>query len=292
MNTLTANAIEIQGLAKKLGSFELGPLTLNIPRGCFVGLIGENGAGKSTTIKLLHGILEATAGHVTVLGHDPAKDNPAYKARVGFVFDDLYLPETFKLKHVERFNRLLYGEAWQPDTFWGLAKRFDLPDKKWIKKYSRGMKMKLGMACALSHRAELLILDEPTSGLDPVVRDDVLDIILDFMQDETHSVLFSTHILSDLQKAADYIAFIHNGQLLMMEAKDELSEKYALLHASAEQLAAIAPDAILGRRRTEFGDTVLVKRDRVPAGFDLERPSIEDVMVYLIKGERNESVAV
>lgn len=286
MDTPTANAIEIQGLAKKLGSFELGPLTLNIPRGCFVGLIGENGAGKSTTIKLLHGILEATAGHAKVLGHDPAKDDPAYKTRVGFVFDDLHLPENFKLKHVEHFNRLLYGEMWQADTFWGLAKRFDLPDKKWIKKYSRGMKMKLGMACALSHRAELLILDEPTSGLDPVVRDDVLDIILDFMQDETHSVLFSTHILSDLQKAADYIAFIHHGQLLMMEAKDELSEKYALLHANAEQLAAIAPDAILGRRSAEFGDTVLVKRDRVPTGFDLERPSIEDVMVYLIKGQK------
>lgn len=286
MNTPMTNAIEIEGLAKKLGTFELGPLTLNIPRGCFVGLIGENGAGKSTTMKLLHGILEPSAGSIRVLGNNPATDNPAYKAKVGFVFDDLYLPENFKLKHVEHFNRLLYGEAWHPQTFWGLSERFDLPPKKWLKKYSRGMKMKLGMACALSHHAELLILDEPTSGLDPVVRDDVLDIIMDFMQDESHSVLFSSHIISDLQKAADYVAFIHKGKLLMMEAKDELSEKYALLHANAEQLAALAPDAILGRRHTEFGDTVLVERDRVPAGFTLERPSIEDIMVYLIKGEK------
>ncbi|EFN93717.1 ABC-2 type transport system ATP-binding protein [Mobiluncus mulieris] len=285
MNTPTTNAIEIEGLVKKLGTFELGPLTLNIPRGCFVGLIGENGAGKSTTMKLLHGILEPSAGNIRVLGNNPATDNPAYKARVGFVFDDLYLPENFKLKHVEHFNHLLYGEAWHPQTFWGLAERFDLPPKKWIKKYSRGMKMKLGMVCALSHHAELLILDEPTSGLDPVVRDDVLDIIMDFMQDESHSVLFSSHIISDLQKAADYVAFIHKGKLLMMEAKDELSEKYALLQANAEQLASLAPGAILGRRHTEFGDTVLVERDRVPAGFTLERPSIEDIMVYLIKGE-------
>ncbi|WP_229769927.1 ABC transporter ATP-binding protein [Mobiluncus porci] len=278
------NAIEIEGLTKRLGTFELGPLNLNIPRGTFVGLIGENGAGKSTTIKCLHGILEPDGGGVEVLGHDPLHDNPAYKARVGFVFDDLYLPENFMMKQVERFNKYLYGEAWQSEVFAGFVKRFGLPAKKTIKKFSRGMKMKLGLACALSHGAELLILDEPTSGLDPVVRDEVLDILLEFLQDENHTVLFSSHILSDLEKAADYIAFIHEGKLLLMEPKDEMKERYALLQGSADQIAALDPKAILGRRHTEFGDTLLVRRDKVPAGLTLEKPSIEDIMVYLIKG--------
>lgn len=283
---VTENAIEMEGASKRLGDFALGPLNFHVPRGSFVGLIGENGAGKSTTIKLLHGILEPDAGNIQVLGNDPLTDNPVYKQRIGFVFDDLYLTESFKLKQVAQFNRHLYGQAWDENTFTALIERFGLPDNKILKKFSRGMKMQLGLACALSHHVELLVLDEPTSGLDPVVRDEVLDLILEFLQDENHSVLFSSHILSDLEKAADYIAFIHKGKLLMMEPKDELVEKYGLLHASREQVAALDSGAVLGRRHTDFGDTVLVERDKIPAGLELEKPSIEDIMVYLSKGEK------
>lgn len=278
------SAISVRELSKKLGDFQLGPLNFDIPRGSFVGIIGENGAGKSTTIKLLHGILEPDSGEVSVLGHNPRGSNPAYKARVGFVFDDLYLLETMHLKNVETFNRLLYGKAWDSSVFWDLANRFALPKKQRIKKFSRGMRMQVGLMCALSHNAELLILDEPTSGLDPVVRDAIVDMMLEFLQDEQHTIVFSTHITSDLEKAADYIAFIHEGKLALWEQKDALGEKYGMVQASAEHLDALPPGAILGRRRTPFGDTALVVRDAVPQGFAAERPSIEDIMLYLIKG--------
>lgn len=278
------SAISVRELSKKLGDFQLGPLNFDIPRGSFVGIIGENGAGKSTTIKLLHGILEPDSGEVSVRGHNPRGSDPSYKARVGFVFDDLYLPETMHLKNVETFNRLLYGKAWDSSVFWDLADRFSLPKKQRIKKFSRGMRMQVGLICALSHNAELLILDEPTSGLDPVVREAILDMMMEFLQDEQHTVVFSTHITSDLEKAADYIAFIHEGKLALWEQKDALGEKYGMVQASAEHLDALPPGAILGRRRTPFGDTALVVRDAVPQGFVAERPSIEDIMVYLIKG--------
>ncbi len=283
-NDASECAISMKNVTKKLSSFELGPLSLDIPRGGLVGIIGENGAGKSTTIKCLHGILVPDSGEVSVLGHNPAGSSSTYKTKVGFVFDDLYLPDMMHLKNIEKFNRLLYGASWESAVFWKLADRFKLPQKKKIKKFSRGMKMQLQLVCALSHHAELLILDEPTSGLDPIVRDIVLDMMLEFLQDETHTVVFSTHITSALDKAADYIAFIHEGELALWEQKDELGEKYGLLQASAEHLDALPPGAILGRRRSPFGDTALVLRNRVPADFTMERPTVEDIMVYLVKG--------
>ena len=279
------NSIEMNAVEMRLGSFHLGPIDLEIPRGAFVGLIGENGAGKSTLIKVLLGIMPSSAGSISVLGHDPVTGDPSYKERVGFVFDELHLPaQYFNAKHVGKLHALLYKNTWEPETFAKFLERFELPAKKKIKAYSRGMRMKLSLAIALSHGAELLILDEPTGGLDPVVRDEVLDVILEFLQDERRSVLFSSHILSDLDKAADYIAFLHKGKLLLMEGKDELTEKYALLHASPTTLGELDPEAVIGRRHSEFGDTALVQRALVPAGFELEKPTIEDVMVYLVKG--------
>ncbi|MDO5734770.1 MAG: ABC transporter ATP-binding protein [Eubacteriales bacterium] len=279
---MTKTAIEIKGLVKRFHNFQLGPLNLSIPKGTIVGYIGQNGAGKSTTIKLLLGLLHKDAGEIRILD----EDNPnsvRLKDRLGVVFDDLFVPEEMTLVDLEKFCRRVYSN-WERDLFYSFIERFKLPAKKIIKNYSRGMKMKLSMAVALSHNAEVLILDEATSGLDPIVREEILDLLLEFMQDEEHTILISSHILSDLEKVADYIAFIHDGRVLFVEAKDDLKENYGLCTLSNEEVKDIDEDAIVGRRVHSFGQELLLKKNLVPAGLKLEKPSIEDIMIYFIKG--------
>lgn len=280
------NAIELRGLKKRLGNFVLGPIYLSVPRGCIVGYIGENGAGKSTTIKLLLHLMFPDEGEIRLLGKDVQEFTPQMKKDIAYVFDDLYLPEDMTLKNVHNFHRKLYGQAWQDKTFSDLVARFNLPDNKSIKHFSRGMKMQLGLALALSHGAKLLLLDEATSGLDPVIRDDVLDILLDYIQNENHTVFVSSHILSDLEKVADYIAFIHKGQLLFMETKDDLMNQYGIASLSEKQLEELDDKAIVGKRPHKFGVEVMLKRELVPSDFELEKVSIEEIMVYMIKGKR------
>lgn len=280
-------AIEIKGLTKKFDDFILGPINLCIPRGTIVGYIGQNGAGKSTTLKLLLGLLRADSGEINVLGkRDP--QNITVKDRIGVVFDDLYLAQEMNAIQVEKFCSMAYSK-WDRQRFFELKDQFNLPDKKIIKNYSRGMKMKLGVAMALSHHAELLILDEATSGLDPIIRDEILDILLDFMQDEKHTILISSHILSDLEKVSDYIAFIDNGKLLFFEGKDELKDKYALCSLSNEEANNLDKSIVVGRRVHTFGQDLLVIRDKTPEGIDLQKPSIEDIMIYFVRGDKNES---
>lgn len=280
------NAIELRGLKKRLGNFVLGPIDLTVPRGYIVGYIGENGAGKSTTIKLLLHLMMPDEGDIKLLGKDIQEFTPQMKKDIAYVFDDLYLPEDMTLNNVQNFHRKLYGQAWQDNTFADLVARFNLPDSKSIKHFSRGMKMQLGLALALSHGARLLLLDEATSGLDPVIRDDVLDILLDYIQNENHTVFVSSHILSDLEKVADYIAFIHKGQLLFMETKDDLMNQYGIASLSEEQLEELDDMAIVGKRPHQFGVEVMLKRELVPSDFELEKVGIEDIMVYMIKGKR------
>ncbi|MDO5016427.1 MAG: ABC transporter ATP-binding protein [Eubacteriales bacterium] len=280
------NAIELKGIWKRLDSFQLGPLDMLVPEGSVVGYIGENGAGKSTTIKLMLGLMRPDGGTIRLLGHDTQTMGPKEKQDLAFVFDELFLPGEMKLKQAETFHRYLYGDAWQTETFRALCKRFKLPDERAIKLYSRGMRMQLALALALSHQAKLLLLDEATSGLDPVIRDDVLDILLEYLQDERHTILISSHILSDIEKIADYIAFVHEGRLLFMEAKDTLTEKYGLTSLSKEQLAELDPSAVVGKRVHRFGADVLVKRDLVPVNMELEKATVEEIMVYMIKGSR------
>ena len=243
-------AIEIKDLVKTFDSFKLGPVNLTIPKGTIVGYIGQNGAGKSTTIKLLLGFLRKDSGDIRLLD----EENPnsvVLKDKLGVVFDDLLVPEEMTLIDVEKFCHRVYSK-WDKNQFYGFVEKFNLPHKKMIKNYSRGMKMKLSMAVALSHNAELLILDEATSGLDPIVREEILDLLLDFMQDENHTILISSHILSDLEKVADYIAFIHNGKILFMETKDELKENYGICTLSNEEVNNIDEEAIVGRRIHSF----------------------------------------
>lgn len=275
-------AIEIKDLVKQFDNFKLGPINLTIPKGTIVGYIGQNGAGKSTTIKLLLGLLNKDSGEIKILD----EINPSsigLKDKLGIVFDDLLVPEEMTLIDVEKFCSRVYSK-WNKNSFYKFKEKFNLPEKKIIKNYSRGMKMKLSMAVALSHNAELLILDEATSGLDPIVREEILDLLLDFMQDENHTILISSHILSDLEKVADYIAFINNGKILFMETKDELKENYGICTLSNEEVTSIDEEAIVGRRVHSFGQELLVKKNLVPNGIIFQKPSIEDIMIYFVKG--------
>ena len=205
------------------------------------------------------------------------------KDKLGIVFDDLLVPEEMTLIDVEKFCSRVYSK-WNKNSFYRFKEKFNLPEKKIIKNYSRGMKMKLSMAVALSHNAELLILDEATSGLDPIVREEILDLLLDFMQDENHTILISSHILSDLEKVADYIAFINDGKILFMETKDELKENYGICTLSNEEVTSIDEEAIVGRRVHSFGQELLVKKNLIPNSIIFQKPSIEDIMIYFVKG--------
>ena len=284
--------IKLKNVEKEFSGFKLGPLDLNIKKGTVTGLIGENGAGKSTTLKLLLNALKKDRGTIEVFGKDINDLSEEEKYKIGFVYDDLYLPDTMDIGEIETFHEKLYRDFWQEDIFYGLVDRFNLPEKQAIKSFSRGMKMKLSFALALSHNADLLILDEATSGLDPVARDDFLDILLDFIQDENHTVLISSHILSDLEKIADYIAFIHKGDLLFNEEKDRLMEIYGLVSLNDDEYESLDKDAIVAVRKHKFGRECLVVRDKMPDGIELEKPSIEDIMVYMIKEAYNESLDI
>ena len=286
------DAIKIKNLRKKFGNFRLGPLDLEVKKGAITGFIGENGAGKSTTIKLILDVISRDGGTIEIFGKDIGDLSVDEKYKLGFVFDDLFLPGSMKVDEIEKMHSLLYKDYWEEGTFYEFVENFSLPNNIPISAYSRGMKMKLGLALAMSHGAEILILDEPTSGLDPVVRDDFLDILLDFIQDEDHTVLISSHILSDLEKIADYIAFIHKGELIFNEEKDGLSEKYGLVSLGDEEFESLDKNALVGVRKHQFGRECLVKREKMPDGFDMQKPSIEDIMVYMIKEAYNESLDI
>lgn len=276
------NAIDINGLTKSYTDFRLDGLTLSLPTGCILGLIGENGAGKTTTLKLLLGMIRSDGGSARVLGADIGGDMSAAKEDIGVVLDEPGFPDCLTPRKVERVMASLY-KNWCGEDYFSLLKRLSLPEDKPYGDFSRGMRMKLGIAVALSHKPKLLILDEPTSGLDPVVRDEVVDLFLDFTRDAGHSILISSHIVSDLEKLCDYIAFLHKGKLMLFEEKDELLNEYSLLQCTSEELRAIDQSAVIGRRESRYGCSVIVRRDAVPRGMDPKPISIEELFIFMIK---------
>lgn len=284
--------LKIKGLKKSLNDFYLGPLDLNIKRGSIVGYIGENGAGKSTTIKLILGDMKKDSGEIYIFGKKIEDLTEDEKKKIAFVFEDFFFPQELNIKEVEKFHSMYYGNFWEKETFNKLLKRFELPEKKKISTFSRGMKMKLSLILALSHKAELLILDEATSGLDPVARDDILDILLEFIQDENKSIMISSHILSDLEKIADEIAFLHRGKLIFVENKDKLKEDYGLVSLSKEEFESIDKNSIIAVRDYKFGKECLVKKELIPQNLEVENVSIEEIMVYMIKEKYNESLDI
>ena len=273
------NAIEIRQLRKSYPGFALGPLDLNLPQGCIMGLIGENGAGKTTTIRLILDMLQRDGGSIRLLGRGDGEDVMLTREETGVVLDEVGFPECFNTRQVNNVMRLTY-KNWDEAAYREYLRRFDLPEGKQFKDFSRGMKMKLGIAVALSHKPRLLILDEPTSGLDPVVRDEVVELFSEFTRDESHSILISSHIVSDLEKLCDYIAFLHKGQLLLCEEKDRLAEEYGILRGGIDGLD---PEAVCGRRATPYGTEYLVRRSRVPAGLALGQVGIEELFVFMAK---------
>ena len=281
------NAIELSHINKSFGDFAIRNLDLTVPSGTICGLVGENGAGKSTTIRLLMGALRPDSGTASVLGTDVS--SPEFrevKEDVGVVLDEAYFPESLNAVQVGKIMAATYCR-WDQKLYDGYLKRFDLPVSKPFKDFSRGMRMKLAIAVALSHSPKLLVLDEATAGLDPIVRDEVLDIFNEFTREEDHSILISSHILSDLEKLCDYIAFIHKGDLLFCEEKDRLLEQYGIFEDSRENLDCLQPEAIVAREENRYGGVrALVKRDLAPAGFGLEKPSVEDIVLFLVKGAK------
>ena len=280
-----SNAIEIKGLTKRFPGFALEGLDLALPSGCILGLIGENGAGKSTTIKLLLGMLKPDGGSASVLGADIGGDLRPVKEEIGVVLDEPGLPHMLKAGQIGKIMGNIY-KSWSSEDFAALLRRLDLPEDKPYGDFSRGMKMKMGLAIALAHKPRLLLLDEATSGLDPVVRDDVTDLLLDFTRDEGHSVLLSSHIVSDLEKICDYIAFLHKGKLMLMEEKDTLLNEYGLLQCSLAEAEQLDLTAVIGRRDTPYGCRLIVRRDAVPAGAALGSVSIEELFIFMVKEEQ------
>ena len=281
------NVIELSHIQKSFGDFAIRDLNLTVPAGTICGLVGENGAGKSTTIRLLMGALRPDAGAARVLGADVS--SPEFlqvKEDVGVVLDEAYFLESLNAVQVGKIMAATY-RRWDQAAYDGCLKRFDLPGNKQFKDFSRGMRMKLAIAVALSHQPKLLVLDEATAGLDPIVRDEILDIFNEFTREEDHSILISSHILSDLEKLCDYIAFLHKGQLLFCEEKDRLLEEHGIFEGSRENLDCLLPEAIVAREENRYGGVrALVKRELAPAGFHLEKPTVEDIVLFLVKGAK------
>lgn len=285
---MSENALELRHVSRRLGDFELRDVNLTLPKGCILGLVGENGAGKSTTIRLLTGELRPDSGTVSVLDAEPGgPDFRAVKERLGVVLDDAWFPEILNARQMGTMMAMTY-ESWDAELYESYLARFALPREKNFKDYSRGMRMKLAIAVALAHRPEVLLLDEATAGLDPIVRDEVLEIFREFSEAEDHAILISSHILSDLEKLCDYIAFLHQGKLLFCQEKDRLLETYGLFVGTRQQAEELAEDAVLAREDSGFGGVrAIVRRDAVPACLPLEKPTVEDIILAMVRKEQN-----
>ena len=282
---MDTNAIEIRGLSKRYKGFSLDNLNLDLPYGCVLGLVGENGAGKSTTIRLIMDALERDGGTVSVLGADnKSREFLDLKEDVGVVLDETFVPEILTAKQL---GKIMAGtfRRWDQGVYEGWMKRLDLPWDKKFKEYSRGMAMKLGIAAALSHHPRLLLLDEATGGLDPMVREELLEVFADFAAEDGHAVLLSSHIVSDLERICDYIAFLHKGKLVMCEEKDVLLDRYGILKCSREQLKNIPEEAVHGKRVGTYGVEALVEREFMPRDVVIDRPTLEDIILYMVKAE-------
>lgn len=276
------NALELKNVSKSFPDFCLDDLTLMLPGGCIMGLIGQNGAGKTTTIKLMLDMLQLDGGSITVLGMDHKQHARLIKEDVGVVLDEVGIPACLTPKQVGRIMQHTY-KRWDMQRYAALLQRLSLPENKPFSDFSRGMKMKLGIAVAMSHGAKLLILDEPTGGLDPVVRDQVVEMFYEFTREEDHSILISSHIVSDLERLCDYVAFLHRGKLLLCEEKDALLDAYCCVRGSAEQLALLDQSKILHKKQTPYGDEIVMRRRDVPSEFSYGPISVEELFVTMVK---------
>ena len=285
---MSENILEVKGLTKDYGDFVLDKLTFTVPKGVIMGLIGENGAGKSTTINCILNEISKTDGNIEIFGKDYLSEEIEIKDKIGVVFDENHFPDIFTPNEIGTYMSGIYSK-WERNTYVNYLSKFELPADKRVKDFSKGMKVKLAFAVALSHKAELLILDEATSGLDPIIRDDILDILIDFVQDENHSVLVSSHIISDLEKVADYITFIHKGKLVFTHSKDELGDNYGVMSCGAMVFDNLDKSEIIAYRKEDYQYKVLVKdrhiaEKKYPKAIVVPA-AIEEIMLFYVKGE-------
>ncbi len=280
-------ALKLTNITKKYDDFLLDNVSFNVPKGNIVGLIGENGSGKSTTLNSILDIIERDFGDVFILDGEKNKISNDIREKIGVVFDGNNFPEDLTLEKLNNVLKAIYSN-WEENKFYELLEKFSLPKNKKIKKFSKGMKMKLSISVALSHKAQLLILDEATSGLDPVVRDDILDILLDFVQEENNSILMSSHITSDLEKIADYIVFIHKGKVIFEETKDNLIYNYGIMKCKLKEFNDIEKKDIIRYRKMDYGYEILIKNkkelEKKYPNVIMDNIKIEDIMLMYVKG--------
>ncbi|MGI6094112.1 MAG: ABC transporter ATP-binding protein [Lachnospiraceae bacterium] len=281
-------AVEVKGLVKHYTGFTLDKIDLTIPTGCIMGLVGENGAGKSTLIKCILGLVFQDSGSVQIYGKEAETLSPQWRNDLGVVMDECKYPQNATALHISKVMQQVY-QSWDQEKYIRLLERFHIQEKKVIKEYSKGMKMKLQIAVAMSHGARLLFFDEATSGLDPIVRDEILDMMMEFIQDEQCTLLFSTHITSDLEKVADYITFLHQGKVVFTESKDQLLYDYGVVRCTREDYEKIDARHVRGVRKNSFNYEVLIDNREVFAELHQEmvvdRASIEEIMLLIVKGE-------
>lgn len=285
------NAIEIEGLTKRYDGFTLDNVSFRVPRGSIMGFIGQNGAGKTTTIKAILNIIRKDAGTIRLLGMDSIRDEMEIKKNIAVVFDELPFHEAFSALQMERVLSDVYS-GWDHEVYMGYLERLSLPKKKKIGKFSKGMKMKLQIACALSHGAQLLVMDEATTGLDPVVRNEILGIFLEYLQDESHSILMSSHITSDLEKVADSITYIDKGKILLSGYKDDLLESHGVIKCSRKDYQEIASADIVSARVSDFGAEVMVAdraaMERKYSAMVMDGTTLEEIMLFYVNRTKKE----
>ena len=285
------NAIEIKNLTKRYDGFTLDNISFSVPKGSIMGFIGQNGAGKSTTINTILNIIKADSGEIRVFGKDTRTADVQIKQDIAAVFDELPFHEQLNAKALDKILRRVF-KRWNSEAFFGYLERFQLPVKKKFGQFSKGMKMKLQIAAALSHDAKLLIMDEATTGLDPVVRNEILDIFLEFLQNEEHSILMSSHITSDLEKIADSVTFIDKGRLLLTGYKDDILESHGVIKCSKEDYENIGEGDIISARISDFGVEAMVSDkkavSRKYSGLVIDPTTLEEIMLFYVNRDKKE----
>ena len=280
------NIIKVNNLSKSYGDFKLSNLNIEIKKGSIIGLIGQNGAGKTTFIKLLLDLIKKDSGDILIFGQTINND---VKDKIGIVLDDSFFPEVIKVQDINQIMKNIY-KAWDEEMFFNYLKKFSLNGNMLIKNLSTGMKKKLEIITALSHHPKLLILDEPTSGLDPIVRNEILDLFLEFIENGENSILFSSHITSDIEISADYIIFIDKGKLIFDKAKDDLLDNYGIVKCNEESFKKITKDYIVAWRKNKYNYEVLVNDRRKVKKLDqdltIDKATLADIMLLIVKGEK------
>lgn len=285
------NAIEIRDLTKKYDGFTLDNISFDVPRGSIMGFIGQNGAGKTTTIRLMLNLIKKDSGSIKMLGLDNTENEREIKSMISAVFDELPFHEALNADQLSVIMSGLY-KSWDKKTYLSYLERFALPRKKRFGEFSKGMKMKVQIAAALSHGAKLLIMDEATTGLDPVVRNEILDIFLEYLQDESNSIFLSSHITTDLEKIADSVTFIDKGRILLSGNKDEIVENHGMIKCTNSQYKEIAPEDVISARLTDFGAEVMVsgkeKIEKKYSGLTIDNTTLEEIMLFYVRRKTKE----